>query len=289
MNAVLLSLPLVVLALAAALGFVGCTQDFDKLGSGGGLPPPDEGPWDPDSPPANYNEFIIQSGPVAWWPLTDPADAPVAMDKVGPSPSGSHPGNYVGPVTRGTESLDDSDPFNMPSVFDGSGHIEVPHAQGDTTFETPEFSVEALVLPHEVAIPPLHDPPLPDAYIVRNFSSSGGWALQVVPGGHGTVGSFVARIWDSSGMPTSVQLPYSLAMPLGSAWWVLMRFQADTLWLRVNNDLDGAVGSYAHNTTDPLQIGVDFHGALQHVVVYDRVLGEQEAIDHMQGSKTPSP
>jgi hypothetical protein len=194
----------------------------------------------------------------------------------------------VGTVTRGTESLDDSDPFNMPTVFDGAGHIEVPHAQGDTTFEIDEFSVEALVLPDEVSILTPDGPP-PDAYIVRNFSATGGWALEVVPAAHGTVGSFVARIWDASGVATSVQLAYSLAMPLGSAWFVLMRFQAGTLWLRVNNDLDGTGGSYAPNTTEPLQIGVGFHGALQQVAVYDRALVEQEAIDHMTSSKTPPP
>ena len=280
--------PIFVLALVAVLGFVGCTKDFDELVV---APPQGDPPYeDSPNPPTNYGEFISQSGPVAWWPLTDPDGAPVAMDKVGADP-GDHPGNYVGTVilgpTRG-DSLDDSDPFNKPTRFDGAGHIEVPHAQGDTTFEIPEFSVEALVLPDEVPMSP-DNPSPPDAYIVRNFSATGGWALQVVPGGHGTVGSFVARIWDSAGGESSAELGYDLGNPFGSGWYVLMRFLGGTLWLRVNNDIDGTGGSYAPNTTEPLQIGVGFHGALQHVAVYDRALVEQEATDHMTASKTPLP
>jgi hypothetical protein len=288
MNAVLLAVPVVVFALVVVFGFAGCWLDTEGKG---GLPPTGDPPYqdDPD-PPSNFNEFIFASGPIAWWPLTEPPDAPVAMDKVGSDVSefGNHPGTYVGSVGRGQVELDDSAPGNFPTLFDGSGYIEVPRVQGDTTFETPAFSVEALVLPDEAAMLP-GQTNVPDAYIVRNFSATGGWALQVVPGGHGTVGWFRARIWDGAGVESSVQLAYDLNNPLGSGWFVLMRFEADTLWLRVNNDLDGVVGSYAFNTTDPLQMGVGFHGALQSVVVYDRVLVEQEAIDHMQASKTQQP
>ena len=290
MNTVLLAAPLIVFAIVVLLGFAGCWLDTEGKGQ---LPPQEDPPYvNNPTPPANYNEFIFASGPVAWWPLTDPEGAPVAMDKVGQGPVGAHPGNHVGTVILGPargDSLDDSDPFNQPTRFDGTGHIEVPHVQGDTTFVTPEFSVEALVLPDEVTVPSAHDPPLPDGYIVRNFSSSGGWALQVVPGGHGTVGWFVARIWDSNGVESSVQLAYDLGSPFGSGWWVLMRFKGGTLWLNVNSDLDGTNGSYADNTTEPIQIGVGLHGALQDVAVYNRVLGQQEALDHMQASKTPSP
>jgi hypothetical protein len=214
------------------------------------------------------------------------------MDKIGQGPSGDHPGNYVGTVILGPargDSLDDSDPFNQPTRFDGTGHIDVPHVDGDTTFATDAFSVEALVLPDAITMPSAHEPPLPDAYIVRNISATGGWALQVVPGAHGSFGSFVAHVWDSGGTPSSVNVGFNLNSPLGSAWYVLMRFLGGTLWLRVNNDLDGTPASYAHNTTEPLQIGVGLHGALQHVAVYDRVLGEQEALDHMLASKTPQP
>jgi hypothetical protein len=291
MNALLLSVPVVVFALVVLFGFAGCWLDTEGKGQ---LPPQEDPPYvDNPTPPANYNEFIFASGPIAWWPLTDPADAPVAMDKVGSDVSefGNHPGTYMGSVARGPVSLDDSAPGNMPTRFDGTGHIEVPHVQGDTTFVTPEFSVEALVLPDEFTapVPSAGEPPVPDAYVVRNFSSSGGWALQVVPGGHATVGWFVARIWDSNGVESSVQLAYDLGSPVGSGWWVLMRFNGGTLWLNVNSDLDGTNGSYADNTTEPIQIGVGLHGALQDVAVYSRVLGQQEALDHMQASKTPSP
>jgi hypothetical protein len=279
----ILLVPIVVLAVVAVLGFVGCTNEYDDLVV---APPQGDPPYkDSPNPPTNLGEFIFQSGPIAWWPLTDPDGASVAIDKVGTEPGG-HPGNYVGTVilgpTRG-DSLDDSDPFNKPTRFDGAGHIEVTHAQGDTTFETTEFSVEALVLPDAVAGGTGVPEPAPDAYVARNFSATGGWALQVVPG------SFVARIWDGSGTETSIELAYSLAMPLGSAWWVLMRFLEGTLWLRVNNDIAGTGGSYAPNTTEPLQMGVGFHGALQQVAVYDRALVEQEATDHMTASKTPPP
>ena len=284
----ILVVPLIVLVLVAVLGFVGCTNDYDALAVG---PPKGDPPYvDNPTPPANYNEFIIASGPVAWWPLTDPESAQVAMDKIGQDPAGDHPGNYVGNVTRGPaagQSLDVSAAGNNPTRFDGSGHIEIPHVQGDTTFVTPdEFSVEALVLPDEVTMP-TGSAPVPDAYIVRNFSATGGWALQVVPGGHGTIGSFVARIWDSNGVESSVQLGYDLGAPLGIAWFVLLRYVGGALWLRVNTDIVGVAGPYADNTTDSLQIGVGFHGALQDVAVYDRALVEQEALDHMQASKTP--
>jgi hypothetical protein len=290
-NALLLSVPLVVFVLVVLFGFAGCWLDTE--GKGGPAPdvPEGGGPWEGGPPPPNYNEFILQSGPIAWWPLTDPDGAPVAMDKVGPDP-GNHPGTYVGSVIRGQaagQSLDDSDPFNTPTRFDGTGSIEVAH--NDSAFELTEFSVEALVLPDNVAPEPSGSGGAAvDSYIVRNFSSSGGWALLVVPNAApGIGGLFVARIWDSGGSPTSVELPYHLDAPMGSAWWVLMRFVGGALWLRVDDVVDGKNGSYSPNTTDPLQIGVDFYGALQHVAVYDRALGEQEAVDHMQGSKTPLP
>ena len=116
----ILVVPLIVLVLVAVLGFVGCTNDYDALAVG---PPKGDPPYvDNPTPPANYNEFIIASGPVAWWPLTDPEGAQVGMDKIGQGPAGDHPGNYVGTVilgpTRG-DSLDDSDPFNKPTRFDG--------------------------------------------------------------------------------------------------------------------------------------------------------------------------
>ena len=97
---------------------------------------------------------------------------------------------------------------------------------------------------------------------------------------------------DQNGVTTSVQLPYNLAAPLGSAWWVLMRYQKGmpegTLFLRVNSDFKSQFAAYDPNTTTaPLQIGVGLHGELQDVAVYNKVLGAQEALDHMQASKTP--
>src|SRR6266545_6385768 len=114
MNTVLLSVPLVVFALVVLFGFAGCWLDTE--GKGVQPPPGGDPPWQGGPTPANYNEFVFASGPVAWWPLTDPADAPVAMDKVGPEP-GNHPGTYMGSLARGPESLDDSDPFNKPTLF----------------------------------------------------------------------------------------------------------------------------------------------------------------------------
>jgi hypothetical protein len=288
-NALLLSVPVVVFALVVLFGFAGCW--LDTQGKGTGAPPVPEGggPWEGGPPPPDYNEFIQQSGPIAWWPLTDPDGAPVAMDKVGPEP-GNHPGTYVGSVLRGQAagpSLDDSDPFNNPTRFDGTASIDVAH--NDSAFELQEFSVEVLVLPDTAPVDPGQSGPPPDTFIVHNVSSSGGWALLAVPGAHPDTGFFVARVWDSGGSPTSVQLAYNLGAPMGSAWWVLMRFAGGALWLRVNDVVDGTNASYAKNTTDPLHIAVGFKGALQHVVVYDRALGEAEAIDHMHGSKTPPP
>jgi hypothetical protein len=70
-----------------------------------------------------------------------------------------------------------------------------------------------------------------------------------------------------------------------------MRYQKGipkgTLFLRVNSQFISQFAAYDPNTTAPLQIGVGLHGQLQDVAVYNRVLGAQEALDHMQASKTP--
>jgi hypothetical protein len=293
-NAVLLYVPLVVLALVVLFGFAGCWLPTQ----GTGAPEPQgPGPWPPGSPPGDYSGFITESGPVAFWPLTDADDAPFAMDKVGPN---NHPGTYVGSVTHGPNSLDDSlpsAPGNLPTKFDGTGYIEVAHDPGDSTFAIPDkFSVEALVLPDDMSalLPTAKASGLPDAYIVSNLSARGGWALQVLLNleGHGGDGWIVAQVRDNNGVTTSVQLPYNLAAPLGSAWWVLMRYQKGipegTLFLRVNSQFISQFAAYDPNTTTaPLQIGVGLHGELQDIAVYNRVLGAQEALDHMQASKTP--
>jgi hypothetical protein len=289
-NAVLLFVPLVVLALVVLFGFAGCWLPTQ----GTGAPEPQgPGPWPPASPPGDYSGFITKSGPVAFWPLTDADDASIAMDKKGPN---DHPGIYVGSVTHGPNSLDDSlpsAPGNLPTKFDGTGYIEVAHDPSDSTFEIPEFSVEALVLPDDMSALLQMGSSLPDAYIVSNLSAGGGWALQVIlnPQGHGGDGWIVAQVRDTNGVTTPVQLPYNLAAPMGSAWWVLMRYQKGipqgTLFLRVNSLFTSQFAAYDHHTTAPLQIGVGLHGQLQDVAVYNRVLGAQEALEHMQASKTP--
>jgi hypothetical protein len=277
---ILLLAPLAVLALVAVFGFVGCTKDFDSLTVG-------RDGEDGAPAPGAYLDAVMSSDPIAYWRLSDPTGSDVAKDEIGDPPVG-HPGAYQGGVTHGQEpGLNVSDSNATLARFDGTGHVEVPH--DPAVFEMTQFTVEALVAPDSV---------VSDCLIVGNMSSSGGWALTIVPPSSGDQdidGYFAPVVSDGSGPVGLPPVAFDLAK-LGTAWHVAMTFDGTlfTLYwdgvMRVSSPWP-AFGSwpYAPNTQAPLQIGVDFKGAIQEVAVYDAVLTADQISDHYLANTSPGP
>ena len=136
-----------------------------------------------------------------------------------------------------------------------------------------QFTVEALVAPDSV---------VSDCHIVSNMSSSGGWALTIVlpsPGDNADIdGYFAPVVSDGSGPVGPPAVKFDLAK-LGTAWHVAMTFDGTLFTLywdgveRVSSTWPASVaGRTLPNTQEPLQIGVDFKGAIQEVAVYDTAL-----------------
>ena len=151
MSSLLLVAPLVVFALVLVLGFVGCQLPTQGTATD------------------NYGFEVSNSGPVAWWRLSDPAGSAKAKDEIGDPPLGAHWGNYQGNVLPGQY------PGLVwgggPSAsFDG-GSVDVGH---DDVFQSPSFTVEAFVrlLPDTLAV---------TRSIIESRSSTGGWALRHRP------------------------------------------------------------------------------------------------------------
>jgi Concanavalin A-like lectin/glucanases superfamily len=277
-DAILLFVPLAVLAVVALFGFVGCTKDFDSLQVGEDRTDEDE------TPPVPYADEVMSSDPIAYWRLSDALGEVTATDSIGPWP-GNHPGTYVGNVALEQPGLNLSDQGATAAHFDGTGLVDVAH---DPVFEMTQFTVEALVHPDSV---------VSQILIVSNLSSSGGWALTIVPpspGDHPDIdGWFAPVVSDGSGPVGPPAVEFDLAK-LGTAWHVAMTFDGTivTLYWDGVQQVSGtwpAVGNwpYAPNTLDPLQIGVDFKGAIQEVAVYDAVLTAEQLNTHYLSNASP--
>jgi hypothetical protein len=277
---ILLLIPLGVLALVAGFGFVGCTNRYDPLVIEDDEP---NGTLGPDP----YAKVVENANPIAYWRLSDPFGSTEARDEVGASTSGDHPGVVPGTVTLGQAHLNLSDPTATSAHFDGTGFVEVAHAD---VFEMLQFTIEALVAPDSV---------VSDCHIVSNMSSSGGWALTIVPPSPGDDpdidGYFAPVVSDGSGPVGPPAVEFDLAK-LSTAWHVAMTFNGTLFSLywdgveRVSSTWP-AVGSwpYAANMQEPLQIGVDFKGAIQEVAVYDTALPADEIVKHFLANTSPGP
>jgi hypothetical protein len=143
------------------------------------------------------------------------------------------------------------------------------------------FTVEALVHPDSVGGSGSH--------IVGNLSASGGWALNMTPPDKpGTDGYFVPSVSDGAGSG-DVQVGFELAQ-LGTAWHLAMTFDGMVLILYLDGAVSAAVSGvpYAPNTQqEPLQIGVNFQGAIQEVAVYDYALTAQQITAHYMANTMP--
>jgi hypothetical protein len=256
MNSILLSAPLVVLALVIMLGFAGCS-----LPTRGNAREP-------------YTWEIWGSNPSAWWRLSDPAGSAQAQDEIG-QPPGDHPGTYVGEVGLGQgPPAVETEPWAKAATFGGSGSVEVTGMA-----PTSDFTVEAFVAP--TGLVDLSQT------VVRNMGPAGGWALSVV-GSLGPAGgpTLVGEVSDGAGvggpigpLPISEESASHVAMTHVAATTVI------TLYVNGVEVAGESVGiQLVPNTVGPLQIGVNFHGWIQDVVFYNHVLTKDEIAGHYQAS-----
>ena len=284
MSSILVAAPLIVFALVVLFGFAGCGLNTRGEGTGDGP----TGETGPDGGPLTYFEAVMNSGPIAYWRLSDPEGSPSAKDEVGApaQQSGDHPGVYQGTVTHGGSppGLNDSEPDATFALFNEDGEDGVILIGNDMAFETPEFTVEALVRPDSIAGP--------NDGIVRNISVSGGWALNLLPPPDGADAAIGGQLqaFVRAASASSIEAPFDLAQ-LGEVWHVAMTLDStDGLTLYLDGvGVNDPTPSFAP-TQVPLQIGPNFHGAIQEVAVYDRALdGEEIGIHHMANTSPPPP
>ncbi len=124
--------------------------------------------------------------------------------------------------------------------------------------------------------------------IVSNVPA-GGWALTIVPPSPGDDqdidGYFAPVVSDGSGPVGPPAVEFDLAK-LDTAWHVAMTFDGTLFTLywdgveRCRVLAASGTWPYAPNTQEPLQIGLDFKGAIQEVAVYDTVLAAEEIGKH---------
>jgi hypothetical protein len=158
--------------------------------------------------------------------------------------------------------------------------VEVAHAQ---EFEMLSFTVEALVHPDTIGDT--------GQVIVRNISTSGGWALSIVPGNDPDVDGCLEVLGTDGAESGGPLVPLELS-ELGTAWHVAVTYEKGTNIVNVYKDSVEVAGGnffpYAPNLQEPLQIGVDFQGAIQEVAVYrDVVLKEAQIADHFMATQPP--
>jgi hypothetical protein len=289
-NTVILVAPLIVFALVLLLGFTGCRLDAEGKGPG---PPTDGDPGDGDGdgegpPPVPYADEVMSSNPIAYWRLSDPPGSSVAKDEIGAPPSGDHPGAYQGSWTLGQPpGLNESDPVATPARFDGIGHVEVAH--DPMAFEMSQFTVEALVHPDSVVA---------RCVVVGSMASSlivgGGWQLAIVPpsaGDHPDIDGFFAPVVSDGSGPASGPPPVAFDFAkLGTAWHLAITYDGMVFTLYWDGvKVDWGTWPYVPNTQDPIQIGLDFKGAIQEVAVYGVALTPEQIGTHYLANASPGP
>jgi hypothetical protein len=299
-DSILLLAPLLVFALVVCFGFVGCTEDFDKLGEGGPPPPgggdgPPEGhPPDgtpPGQPPGmRYQDFVIADGPIAYWRLGDSDLNKPAKDENGPDP-GNHPGvfnasNFDLQLQQAGINL--SDPTAHSALFDG-GYVSVDVA-GKPELATPAFTIEALV----VADWPLSSSgQTPLRHVVVASHDPGaltGWALMATEDDH-----WQGAVW--SGGQQYVTTDQNTLVPEEIAHLALTYDGNGVLTLYIDAQPLTTTGcQYTANTSEPISIGVglggaqplfSFKGRIQEVALYQSALSATQVGNHYQANKQP--
>lgn len=286
-DALLLFAPLIVFALVAVFGFVGCTKDFDALLRGG----EETGTttFDPEFTP--YREEVLSDNPLCYWRLIDADRTLPAVDDIGsPPPYGGHPGAYnysADNLLLEQSGLNHSEPTKGSAAFDG-GYVSVDVA-GKPELAPQDFSIELLVVPewdHGSG-----DPFARRVVVASHDPVTGtGWALYAADDDQ-----WQGEVWD--GLQHSVTPKAQLYFD-GNTHHLALTYddQSGELKLFVDTTPYSAAGTFSPNTTQPLCIGAQtaevpapfpFKGRVQEVALYNVVLPPGRITDHYNANAAP--
>jgi Concanavalin A-like lectin/glucanases superfamily len=295
-DSIYLLAPLLVLAMVALLGFVGCTEDFDKLGEGG--PPPDGGDGPPGegpgpTPPTPYQDVVLADGPIAYWRLGDSDKSQPAKDEIGPAP-GDHPGVFNssnGDLLLQQAGLNSSDPGAPSALFDG-GYVSVDVA-GKPELATPAFTIEALVA---AEWPPAGAGGLAVMHVVASSahpSALSGWALFATDDDR-----WQGRVWGGGQVYETPKDQTSVVF--NSVTYLALTYDGNGALMLFAGPAGALADAlvqgcqYTVNTTEPLSVGVGledsqplfpFKGRIQEVALYGVALSKTQVADHFQANQ----
>lgn len=277
-NATLLLAPLLIIGIVALLGFVGCTEDFDELGAGGGEVP---GIWTPPTCDTPYRDEVLADGPIAYWRLVDADLTQEAADEIPPPPG--YPGtfNLTAELDPTQQSLNLSDPTVHSIFFDG-GYVAVDVA-GHPELAPAAFTIEALVVAEWD-----HDAGDPSAVrVVASSHDSGantGWVLYAT-----TDDYWQGQVWD--GVQSHLTPKRKIFLNGKTNHLALTCDQNGVLRLYVDSQPlpPVVVAGFAPNTTQPICIGAGtaevppsnpFKGRIQEVTLYTFALSKTRTGEH---------
>jgi hypothetical protein len=269
--------PLVVLAIVALMGFVGCTEDFDELGAGGGEVP---GTWTPPTCDTPYREVVLGDLPIAYWRLVDADLMQEAPDEKGPPPLGN-PGtfNVTAELDPTQQGLNLSDPAAHSIFFDG-GYVTVEVA-GNPELAPGAFTIEALAVAEWNAADPS------TVRVVASSRDSGantGWVLYAT-----TDDYWQGQVW--AGGQAHLTPKRKIFLNGKTNHLALTYDENGVLRLYVDGQpfLAGVVSGFAPNTTQPICIGAGtaeapplnpFKGRIQEVALYTFALTKTQVGSH---------
>jgi len=215
-----------------------------------------------------YQELVLASAPVSYWPLNEATGATTALDIA----SGLNNITYGGTYTLGEAGLrSDGDPSVL---FNGGGSTGVAF---NPSLNPTQFSVECWVKPTDSTV----------QYLValqdRTTGSRTGYAIWKNNGG----GAGFGMQWTSSGTNNPIINATSAAVA-GSSYHVVGTYDGTTFKLYVNGVLEGsAVSTYV--PASPTQPGFTIGSRngittapsyIQDVALYSRALTPAEILSH---------
>jgi large repetitive protein len=306
--ALLVLVPLLVLAVVGVLAFAGCAP-FGTVDDGTGTTP--DPPVDPPMPAAPLYPATILGGSeglVAYWRLSDPPDRTVAEDAGPLHLDGSYRGQPAPTVGKPDGALTPRERDACAGFSGDGGHVEVPFNANLNPAQGLQFSVEVWARLRNPAAQGGAEQFLACSRFQGNdVDGTAGWELLVTTADGGAA-TFTGRVYTGVGNESTgadAVVPASAAAD--GAWHhVVLTFDgadgARASILTVTVRVAGATGSfegrtetanYLLNVVAPLRLGAAnsplpsdfFDGDLDEVAFYNRALTAAQIEAHFRAAQ----